>query len=79
MLLNSAVARAITARSSALRARSRSSSQALRCARAALASSSPSAVALKSTLRPSPGSRGQEGLRKSFHWWTRSPIVHLSD
>ena len=56
MLLSSAAARAITARSSGLRARSRSSSQALRCARAALASSWPSAVALKSTLRRSPGS-----------------------
>jgi uncharacterized protein YjbI with pentapeptide repeats len=59
MPLSSAVARAIIARSSALRARSCSSSQALRCARAALASSSPSAVALKSTLRPSPGSRAR--------------------
>jgi hypothetical protein len=57
MLLSSAAARAIIVRSSALRARNRPSSQALRCARAALASSSPAAVALKSTLRPSRGSR----------------------
>jgi hypothetical protein len=46
MLMNSPAARAMTARSSALRARSWPSSQALRCARAAPASSSPSAVAL---------------------------------
>jgi hypothetical protein len=57
MLLRSAVARAITARSSAARACSRWSSQALRCARAALASSSPSVVVLRSTLRRSSGSR----------------------
>jgi hypothetical protein len=49
MLLSNAVARAITVRSSALRARSCSSSQALRYARVALTSLSPSAVALKST------------------------------
>ena len=56
MAPSSVVARAMTARSSALRACSRRSSQALRWARAALASSSPSAVALKSTLRRSSGS-----------------------
>src|ERR1700683_1348185 len=56
ILLRRAVARAIHARSFALRACSRWSSQALRWARAALASSSPSAVVLKSTLRRSSGS-----------------------
>ncbi len=54
---SSAAARAITARSSALSAARRSSSHALRWARAAPATSWPSAVALNRTLRPSPGSR----------------------